>query len=184
METAAAETHPFREALWRNYAASLDMVANAIALYPEDAWLAEGKFYFMAFHTAIFADYYLSHPVHHFAPRIMYSLCETDQIPEAALDDVLPKTLVSQQEILDYLKHIRRKAKKLISETSITEFTQNWITRDEAEMHGLCPGLVVDYSLLEILFYNLRHIQHHSGQLNLLLRHETGQGVDWIAMAE
>lgn len=45
----------------------------------------------------------------------------------------------------------------------------------EAEMHGLCPPFITDYTTLEILFYNLRHLQHHSAQLNTILKEHTGK---------
>lgn len=184
METPFIESDPIRKVLWLNFGASLDMVSQAVKQFPEAEWLSRGKFYYMAYHTAIFADYYLSHPVRAFAPRIPYHLASPDNIPAHAIDDVLPKHLISQQEMADYLKHIRKKAHKLILEAPIGAFIQRWIAPEEIEMHGLCPGLVEGYSLLEILLYNLRHIQHHCGQLNLLLREQTGQSVDWISMAE
>jgi len=38
--------------------------------------------------------------------------------------------------------------------------------------------------VLEILLYNLKHVQHHAGQLNLLLRQETGEAANWVADAQ
>jgi hypothetical protein len=35
-------------------------------------------------------------------------------------------------------------------------------------------------SRAELHIYNIRHIQHHAGQLSLRLRLETGEGVDWV----
>ena len=40
------------------------------------------------------------------------------------------------------------------------------------------------YSVLEILLYNMRHVQHHAAQLNLLLRQETNHAPDYISQAE
>uniref|UniRef100_UPI00111311FE DinB family protein n=1 Tax=Flavobacterium caeni TaxID=490189 RepID=UPI00111311FE len=43
------------------------------------------------------------------------------------------------------------------------------------------PALVQQYSVTEIMFYNLRHLQHHAGQLNLLLRQHGQTPCDWVA---
>jgi len=51
-------------------------------------------------------------------------------------------------------------------------------------VHDLCPSLVTDYSLIEIIFYNFRHIQHHIGQLNLLLRQKANIAAEWISQSE
>ena len=58
-----------------------------------------------------------------------------------------------------------------------------WVRDNEIEMHGLCPSLVMNYTVLDILFYNFRHVQHHVGQLNLLLRERAGVAAEWIAQA-
>ena len=34
---------------------------------------------------------------------------------------------------------------------------------------------------LELLLYNLRHVQHHVGQLNLMLGREAGSAPRWVA---
>ena len=58
------------------------------------------------------------------------------------------------------------------------------IKDEEINLHGLCPTLVSNYTLMEILFYNLRHLQHHAGQLNLLLRQQANIAADWISQAD
>ena len=41
----------------------------------------------------------------------------------------------------------------------------------------------MDYPILEILLYNLRHTQHHTAQLNLLLRQDLDQHMEWAFRA-
>jgi hypothetical protein len=62
--------------------------------------------------------------------------------------------------------------------------TGRWIQDDELDLHLGCPSLVKGYTVLEILFYNFRHVQHHVAQLNQLLRAETGSAADWISHAD
>jgi uncharacterized damage-inducible protein DinB len=42
----------------------------------------------------------------------------------------------------------------------------------------------MQFSTLEILLYNMRHVQHHAAQLNLLLRQEINKAPDWVSQAE
>ncbi len=41
-----------------------------------------------------------------------------------------------------------------------------------------------NYSLLEILLYNMRHIQHHSAQFNLILRQTIDNAPNWVGQAK
>ena len=35
-------------------------------------------------------------------------------------------------------------------------------------------------SVVEAVICNLRHVQHHAAQLNLILRQEVGYGTEWV----
>src|SRR5687767_7015822 len=37
------------------------------------------------------------------------------------------------------------------------------------------------HTRVEALLYNMRHVQHHAAQLNLLLRQATNSAPDWVA---
>ena len=60
---------------------------------------------------------------------------------------------------------------------------ERWIDQSEINLHGLCPPLVINYTMLDILFYNLRHVQHHVGQLNYILRQKINRAPEWISHA-
>lgn len=38
----------------------------------------------------------------------------------------------------------------------------------------------IEMSLCELLFYNMRHVQHGAAQLNLILRQKTDSAQSWI----
>jgi uncharacterized damage-inducible protein DinB len=40
------------------------------------------------------------------------------------------------------------------------------------------------FSLFELLLYNMRHVQHHAVQLNLLLRQGGTVPPDWVSRAK
>jgi hypothetical protein len=173
----------FTDCLWKNFGATIDMLKSAIVLCPVELWRNDKKFYYLTYHTVIFLDYYLSSPVSEFQPALPYTIMDTAILPPEAIDDVIPNQFYSKDEFLIYLSAIREKCKKLITESSEEKLSSRWIEDAEIGMHGLCPTLVVDYSILEILFYNFRHIQHHTGQLNMILRQKANVAAQWISHA-
>lgn len=176
--------HSFNKCLWGNFGASIQMLGNAIAHAPERMWQPGTKFYFMAYHTVVFLEYYLTQPVALYSPMFPYKLVDVENIPKEGIDDVLPGRFYNQQEIIEGLAGISLKCKKLILNASEETLNSPWITPEEIGLHGLCPGIAEDYTLLEILFYNLRHVQHHTAQLNLLLRQQTNTAPDWVSLVE
>ncbi len=174
----------FREVLWKNFGAAIDMLSEAVRMCPETLWLRQDKFYYLSFHTAIFLDYYLANPVAGFKPVLPYKLTNPDELPPYAIDDVLPVRFYSRKEIRDGLGLIREKGRLRVLSAGEQTFVKPWIQPEEIAMHLGCPALVENYSVLEILFYNLRHVQHHTAQLNLLLRQETGRAPEWISHAD
>jgi hypothetical protein len=174
----------FQESLWKNFAAVIDMLKNIIVICPEKIWREERKIFYMTYHTMIFLDYYLTNPVKDFRPDLSFTIGDPDLLPEGAIDDVIPDRMYSKEELLAYVCSIREKCKKVVTQTSEEKFSQRWINDDEINIHGLCPQLVINYSLLEILLYNIRHVQHHVAQLNLLLRQNANVATEWISQAD
>lgn len=174
----------FQESLWKNFAAVIDMLKNIIVICPDEIWQKEREIFYMTYHTTIFLDYYLTRPVKDFHPDLPYTIGDPDHLPSKAIDDVIPNQFYSREELLTYISAIREKCKKLIKQTPMEEFTGRWINDDEINMHDLCPSLVIKYNLLEILLYNFRHVQHHVGQLNLLLRQKANVAVEWISQSD
>ncbi len=171
----------FKECLWKNFAAAIDMLGNVIVLCPDELWQKEKKFFYMTYHTVIFLDYYLTNPVKNFQPALPYTITEESKLPQESIDDVIPNRFYTRQELMLYLSSIREKCKNLITFSSEQKMRERWIKDSEIDLHGLCPNIVINYSVLEILFYNFRHVQHHVAQLNLLLRQEIDDAPDWVS---
>jgi uncharacterized damage-inducible protein DinB len=51
---------------------------------------------------------------------------------------------------------------------------------DEDARRGCGFAWLEDISQWELLLYSLRHIQHHTGQLNLILRQVTDSAPRWL----
>jgi hypothetical protein len=161
-----------QEGLWRQFGASIDMLINVISNCPDDYLTTNKRFYYLAYHSVIFLDYYLSIPPRDFSPILTFTIKEKDQRPPESVDDVIPDKIYSKQELIDYLKNSRLKCKELIG--SLTDDEKLNIRFTEGDQEG-----DMDYPILEILLYNLRHTQHHTGQLNLLLRQDLDKHMEW-----
>jgi len=166
----------FKESLWKQFGASIDMIKNAIILCPEESWDTHRKFFYNAYHCLIFLDYYLTIPPKSFSSPLPFTIAETDNVVEDAIDDVIPDRVYSKKELLDYLELSRHKCHKLIGSLTEEKLKERWIEEQESG--------VMNYSVLEILLYNMRHVQHHAAQLNLFLRQGINNAPGWVSRAE
>jgi hypothetical protein len=174
----------FKTCLWRNFGAAIDMLREIIRICPDSLWQRQDRFYYMTYHTTIFLDYYLSIPVSDFHARLPYTLADPGNLPAGAIDDVIPDRLYSREDMLDWLASIRSAGKTLVTGSSGERLMKQWIRADEVTLHVGCPSGVTTYSILEIIFYNFRHVQHHVAQLNQMLRTEAGIAADWITQSD
>lgn len=111
-------------------------------------------------------DLNLSGSVEGFAPPEPFTLCELDPA------GVMPERVYTKGELLDYLGHCRAKCRA----------TLGALTEESARQR--CTFDWVEMEFAELLLYNLRHVQHHAAQLNLLLRQTTDDAPRWVAAAE
>lgn len=154
------------DAIWTQFGASLDMLENAINMCPGEHWETEFDFCYLSFHCIFWTDYYLSTEPHKFEPPKPFTFSEFDPTGKK------PERTYTKPEILGYLEHCRLKANRLISELTPNRMNDRWTNEHK------------NYSLLEILLYNMRHIQHHSAQLNLFLRQTIDNAPNWVSQAK
>ena len=160
-----------KESLWTQFGASIDMVKNAIEMWPEERWHSNKKFFYMAYHVLVFLDYYLTFPAKTMSSSLPFTINETNP-PAEALDDIIPNKIYGKQELLEYLHANREKCRQLIASLTEEKISDRWVNEWGK-----------DYSLLEIILYNMRHVQHHVAQLNMMLRHEINDSPDWVSRA-
>jgi len=163
-----------KESLWTQFGASIDMLKNAITAWPEENWDTNKRFFYMAYHTLVFLDYYLTIPYKSFTSPLPFTFTEPANMPADAIDDVIPNRIYSKTELLNYLQASREKCRILLTGLTEEKLNERWVEDFEGGMN---------YSSLEILLYNMRHVQHHSAQLNLLLRQRTDNAPGWVARA-
>ena len=172
-----------KQCVWKNFAACIDMLHNAIVMWPDDIWHTNKKFFYNAYHCIVFLDYYLTAPPHNFIAALTYTITDINKIPEDAIDDVVPDRMYSKKEMLDYLQSSWEKCRQLIAGFTEEKLTQPWINQSEDINLELASRDSLNYSVLEILFYNMRHVQHHAAQLNLLLRQTVNNAPDYVSMS-
>jgi hypothetical protein len=158
-----------RAVLWGQFGAAIDMLENAIRSCPEELWAdrtRQPEFWYLAYHTLFFLDFYLADAAEGFAPPAPFTLSELD------FAGVLPDRVYQKEELLAFLEYGRNKARARI-ETLTPELAAR-----------RCNYGWFEPTRLEALFYSMRHVQHHAAQLNLLLRQAAIDPPRWVARAE
>lgn len=163
-----------KESLWKQFGASINMLENAMILVPEAHWNTDKRFFYQCYHCLIFLDYYLTIPVKNFSSQLPFRISETDEQVDGAIGDVIPERIYSKSELLHYLLSCREKCRHVIESLTEEKLEERWIEEDGD----------MDYAVLEILLYNLRHVQHHAAQVNLLLRQEINNAPGWVSRAD
>lgn len=136
--------------LWKQFGASLDMFENALVKCPESLWNDNSQFWYRAYHTLFYTDYYLTIEPDKFHPPEPYTLSEFSA-------DEMPDRVYTKEQLISYTGYCRDKCHKLLAGLSSRIAETRWINEYK------------NYSMFELIIYNMRHVQHHTGQLNLLL---------------
>jgi hypothetical protein len=158
----------WKAALWGQFGAAIDMLENALLACPEDLWSDRARrpeFWYVVYHTLFFLDLYLSGQLEGFHPPAPYTMDELDPA------EVLPERVYTKDELRAYLEHGRRKCRDAIDA----------LTDERSRQRCGFPWL--DLSATELLLYNMRHVQHHAAQLNLILRQTVDAAPRWVARA-
>jgi DinB superfamily len=173
----------WRTALWRQFGATIDMLENALLACPSTHWSGRlwsdrsdqppefAAFWYITYHTLFWLDLYLSGSrEEEFAPPAPFTWAELDPTW------VPPERPYTKEELHAYLAATRQKCQATITELSDEKAHQQvdypWI-----------EGKPVSY--LELLMYNMRHVQEHAAQLNLFLgQHAIAGASDWVSQAK
>ena len=151
--------------IWQQFGASIDMLENAMQACPEALWSDRShrpEFWYVVFHTLFFLDLYLSDSDVGFCPPAPFTLDEMDE------RGILPERVYSKKELQKYLEHGREKCRAMISAMT------------EEKANRRCGFNWLDISIAEVLLYNMRHVQHHAGQLNLILSQNVDSAPRWV----
>ncbi len=165
---------PWPEMVGRQMAASIQMARLAIEACPEELWddRAEGSpFWHLAYHALFFTDLYLSKDDKSFRPAAFHE-GKAHFLPGDYQDFGgmvgTPEKAFSRDQLLAYADHCLEKC----------DHTFEALTDQRALER--CGFWWYELNLGEFLLNNLRHTQHHAGQLVLLLRRRADIGIDWL----
>lgn len=151
--------------MWPQFGAAIDMLENAVTACPDDLWGNDEKtpaFWYTVYHTLFFLDLSLSGSVAGFAPPAPFTLAELDPA------GVRPDRTYTKAELRVYLDHCRTKCRSTLAT----------LTDEAAAQRSSIPWF--ESTMGELHLYNLRHVQHHAAQLNLILRQETDSAPGWV----
>jgi uncharacterized damage-inducible protein DinB len=172
---------PWREALWPQYGAAIDMLDQALAACPDALWddhvwpdapaepesAGSGRFWAVAYHTLFWLGAYLSGSVETYEPPLAEP--EADHATSRA-------TPYSKEQLRGWLASLRQQAHTTLAK----------LTDEQAHQPFEFPwrqGQPISY--LQLQLYTMRHVQEHTAHLSLLLgQHGLPPAeLDWIAYA-
>ena len=154
--------------IWQQFGAAIDMLENAMNACPDALWndrSRQPEFWYVVYHTLFLLDLYSSDSLDGFAPPPPVGMEELDP------DGKMPERPYTKDEMRAYLDHGRRKARERIEN----------MTGEKA--HRRCGIEWHTISEAEMFLYNMRHVQHHAAQLNLILRQVTDSAPKWVRKA-
>jgi hypothetical protein len=146
------------------FEASLCMLNECIQKCPQEHWggkIANDTFRQIAYHTLFFVDLYLS------PGEVAFHLRDCHHRGGDERTSTDPSIGLSKDETLAYMALCRQKAVETITsetqESLQSESGFSWLPFSRGELH----------------LYNLRHVQHHTGQLSAYLRRIVVDGERW-----
>ncbi len=150
------------------YKGSLKMLINTVHKCPDDLWESaafENTYWRIVYHTLFYTAFYLSAGLDGFIPwdkhhpnyHVLGSTAHDEQ-------PVVIKHRYSKSDLLGYADVIFNSLEDKVNNANLTDATGfEWIARNRFGLH----------------LYNIRHVQHHTGQLTERL-HQVGiKGINW-----
>ncbi len=165
------------QAIAGQYHAALQMLRTALETCPDDLWdasVGRHPFWLIGYHALYYTDLYLSGSEGAFEFPAFGRENEQymEKLPIPPHDAIEIGEPYERQQLIDWCERCRSRVDEIVlaetDETLAAEVDFEWIP----------------FSRLELHLYNLRHIQHHIAQLSLELKFQTGQGVDWVGVAD
>jgi hypothetical protein len=142
---------------------------TALLACPDQPWSDRSKqpeFWYVTYHTLFWLDLYLSDSLAVFVPPPPFTVDELDP------GRIIPEEPYTREQPQGYLVYGRNKCRVTIAALS------------EESTRRHCGFEWLDMTVAELMLYNLRHVQHHVAQLNLLLRQNIGSAPHWVAQAK
>lgn len=162
-----------RRAIASQYGAALQMLENAIENCPAELWTQKtGKspFWHVAYHVIFCTDMYLSPSSAKFKPRSFHKKNYNflTRLPWPPFKEVVADEPYEKVVLIKYIEFCRQKVVKVISKET------------EKSLAGKSGFDWLSFPRLQLHFYNIRHVQHHTGAMNAFLWRNGGEGSQWV----
>lgn len=151
----------WREILWNQFGAGLDMFEGVLRDCPDELWEEHmwtdpeldilGTFWWVAFHTLKWTDFYMSESYDEYTPAMLITKADFEN------EAWLPDHVYTKAELLEYCGLVRSKTQQRIMSVENLLAVQDML-RDWIEM-----------TVAELMIYTLRHLMEHEGNLSMLL---------------
>ncbi|MEO6288881.1 MAG: hypothetical protein ABIO76_03105 [Ginsengibacter sp.] len=160
------------KAVTSQYRASLKMLVDVINKCPNNLWdngAYENRFWRIVYHTLFYTALYLNEGTSQFVPWRKH-IANYNYLGSVNSDNkpVIINSIYSKDEMIKYAKLIFKDCKKLIKDNDGKESGFDWLPLSRLEIH----------------IYNIRHLQHHIGQLIERLHQSGINRIKWEGMVE
>lgn len=163
-------TRSIQTVLVNQYEASLRMLGSCIELYPDQRWrepVVQITYDQVVFHTLFFTDVYLGRTLAEAKQQDFHRQHAESFANYEEIGGGLQQAHYDKPFLVEYLGHCRDKAKQVLA------------LETEADLNAQ-PGFEwLKFTRLEAHLYNIRHIQHHTGALSILVHGETKASIPW-----
>ncbi len=162
------ETATFTHIIGSQFDAALSMLRECIEKSTDDAWLRPVGVYpawMVAYHVLCYIDCYSAHSDEAWTPD--EGPTGIHPLGRKELEAEFPSRTFSRAELLGYLDRCRGTVRGALQRET------------EASLAGPSGFSWLKFSRAETWAYNLRHAQHHTGQLTAFLRRE-GIETRWV----
>ncbi|WP_024772746.1 hypothetical protein [Aquimarina macrocephali] len=163
-----------KDEIQSQYSSSLNMLKSAIEKCPNSLWTDKSYtnvFWQLSYHTLFYTDLYLSEKK------------ELFQVWEKHKDNYENLGRIGEYgEKLPEIKTPYSKPEILLYHKKITKTLSNRVKKINFNSHSGFDWL--NFNKVELQFYNLRHLQHHTGQLCERIRQNTEERVGWVRLEE
>jgi hypothetical protein len=154
------------------YGATLRMLRSTVEACPETLWTDAGfrnRFWHVAYHTLRYTHLYLAPSVEAFVPweKGRPETHYLGPMPDPPHAEPKIGDPYSRSEILEYGERIAAMVAPRVR---------------ALPLDGPSGFPWLPFTRLELHLYNIRHVQHHTGQLAGRIRDRCGVGIDWVGM--
>jgi uncharacterized damage-inducible protein DinB len=169
MTQSTANTATMVDVLRRHLEPTLDMLGQTISACPDALWDARDEgppFWQYAYHALVGLDFWLSDSLRAFAFPAFHTreaLIESGETPQEALP---------REQIEAYREQVVAKSRALLDRLTPEALTE------EAEFAGNA------WTAADRILVQIRHVQHHVGQLNAMLKRNAVETPGWVGYNE